>query len=116
VRVHSTNPNTVQWGFALEYSLLTTSHGGRGGSRFAEGWVPLVEFALQTPSDGPRAGKTTGTVDPGVIWVGRYFQFAAEAIVPIDGSSGRDVGVRAQAHLYFSAIFPDTIGKPIFGK
>jgi hypothetical protein len=112
----SSNPNTVQWGFALEYSLLTTSHGGRGGSRFAEGWVPLVEFALQTPSDGPSAGKTTGTVNPGVIWVGQYFQFAAEAIVPINGPSGRDVGVRAQAHLYFSAIFPNTIGKPIFSK
>jgi hypothetical protein len=55
-------------------------------------------------------------VNPGIIWVGKYLQFAMEAIVPINGLSGRDVGVRAQAHLYLSAIFPDTIGKPIFGK
>jgi hypothetical protein len=29
---------------------------------------------------------------------------------------GRDVGVRAQAHLYLPAIFPDFYGKPIFSK
>jgi hypothetical protein len=75
-----------------------------------------VEFALQTPLNGPLAGQTTGTVNPGVIWVGRYLQFAVEAIVPINGRSGRDIGARAQAHLYLSEIFPDTIGKPIFGK
>jgi hypothetical protein len=39
-----------------------------------------------------------------------------EAIVPINARSGRDIGVRAQAHLYLSEIFPDTIGKPIFGN
>ena len=112
------NPNILQWSFALEYSLLTTlySGGNHKGTRFAQGWVPVVEFALQTPLNGPAAGQTTGTVNPGVIWVGRYLQFAVEAIVPINGSSGRDVGVRAQAHLYLSAIFPDTIGKPIFGN
>jgi hypothetical protein len=112
------NPDILQWGFALEYSQLTTSYsdGDRGGSRFASGWVPLVEFALQTPLDGPLAGRTIGTINPGVILVGQYFQFAAEAIVPINEHSGRDIGVRAQLHLYLSEIFPDTIGKPIFGK
>jgi len=111
-------PNLLLWSFALEYSLLTTSYSGgdRKGSRFSQGWVPLVEFALQTPLNGPLAGQTTGTVNPGVIWVGRYLQFAVEAIVPINGRSGRDIGGRAQAHLYLSEIFPDTIGKPIFGK
>jgi hypothetical protein len=39
-----------------------------------------------------------------------------EAIVPINGLSGRDIGVRAQAHLYLSEILPDTLGKPIFSK
>ncbi len=39
-----------------------------------------------------------------------------EAIVPIDAHSGRDLGVRAQAHLYLPAIFPAFYGKPIFGK
>jgi hypothetical protein len=75
-----------------------------------------VEFALQTALNGPLAGQTTGTFNPGVIWVGRYLQFRVEAIVPTNAASGHDLGVRAQAHLYLSEIFPNTIGKPIFGK
>jgi hypothetical protein len=113
------NPTNLLWSFALEYTQLTTnSYYGSDGKvrRFPRGWVPLVEFALTTPLNGPNAGLTTGTVNPGVIWVGRYLQFGVEAIVPVNARSGRDVGVRAQAHLYLSEIFPDTIGKPIFGK
>jgi hypothetical protein len=109
------NPTILQWGFAVEYSLVTNQYTGanRTGTRYPEGWVPLVEFTLQTPLNGPAAGRTTGTVNPGFIWVSRYLQVGLEAIVPIDAHSGRDVGVRAQAHLYLPAIFPDL--KPIFG-
>jgi hypothetical protein len=113
------NPNILLWSFALEYTLLTTnSYFGSDGKvrRFPQGWVPLVEFALTTPLNGPNAGLTTGMVNPGIIWVDRYFQFGVEAIVPVNVRSGSDIGVRAQAHLYLSEIFPDTIGKPIFSK
>lgn len=109
------NPKTLQWGFALEYSLITNRYTGPNGmgTRYPEGWVPLVEFAMQAPLNGPNAGKTTGTINPGVIWVSRYLQIGAEAIIPINGNSGRDLGARAQAHLYLPAIFPAL--KPIFG-
>jgi hypothetical protein len=111
------NPDILLWSFALEYSLLTNYSGGdRKGSRFPRGWVPLVEFAFQTPLDGPLEGQVIGTVNPGFVWVDQYFQFAVEGIVPINGVSGRDLGIRAQLHLYLSQIFPDTLGKPIFGK
>jgi hypothetical protein len=109
------NPKVLLWSFALEYTLLTTTNYGNG-KRYPQGWVPLVEFAFQTPLDGPNAGLTTGTINPGVIWVSRYLQIGAEAIVPIDARSGRDIGVRAQAHLYLSELLPDTLGKPIFGN
>lgn len=110
------NPDILQWGFALEYSLLTNAHSADKGNahRFAEGLVPLVEFAMQTPLNGPSAGQTTGTINPGVIWVGEYAQLGVEAIVPINASSGRDIGVRAQLHLYLGNIFSNGIGKPIF--
>ncbi|MEH2470774.1 hypothetical protein V1281_008038 [Nitrobacteraceae bacterium AZCC 2161] len=110
------NPKILQLGFALEYSLVTNQYTGanRTGTRYPEGWVPLVEFTTSTPLNGPNAGRTTGTVNPGVIWVNRYLQVGVEAIIPIDAHSGRDVGARAQAHLYLPAIFPDL--KPIFGK
>jgi hypothetical protein len=110
------NPKILQFGFALEYSLVTNQYTGpnRTGTRYAEGWVPLVEFTTATPLNGPLAGRTTGTVNPGVIWVSRYLQVGVEAIIPINASSGRDLGVRAQAHLYLPAIFPGL--KPIFGN
>jgi hypothetical protein len=110
------NPKILQLGFALEYSLITNMYTGanRTGTRYPEGWVPLVEFTTATPLNGPLVGRTTGTVNPGVIWVSRYLQVGVEAIIPMDAHSGRDLGVRAQAHLYLSEIFPDL--KPIFGK
>jgi hypothetical protein len=109
------NPKILQLGLALEYSLITNFYTGpnRTGTRYAEGWVPLVEFTTATPLNGPSAGKTTGTVNPGVVWVNRYLQVAVEAIIPINAASGRDLGARAQAHLYLPAIFPGL--KPIFG-
>src|SRR3984893_11466978 len=68
------NPKILQLGLALEYSLVTNEYTGanRTGTRYAEGWVPLVEFTTATPLNGPLAGRTTGTVNPGVIWVNRY--------------------------------------------
>ena len=112
------NPKILQLGFALEYSLVTNHYTGanRTGTRYPEGWVPLIEFTTATPLSGPSAGRTTGTVNPGVIWVSRYLQVGVEAIIPMDAHSGRDLGVRAQAHLYLPAIFPDFYGKPLFGN
>jgi hypothetical protein len=112
------NPKILQLGFALEYSLVTNMYTGpnRTGTRYPEGWVPLIEFTTATPLNGPLAGRTTGTVNPGVIWVSRYLQVAVEAIIPMDAHSGSDLGVRAQAHLYLPAIFPEWYGKPMFGN
>src|SRR6202166_2324939 len=111
------NPKILQLGFSLEYSLVTNSYTGanRTGTRYPEGWVPLAEFTTATPLNGPLVGRTTGTVNPGFIWVSRYLQVGVEAIIPMDAHSGRDVGARAQAHLYLPAIFPDFYSKPIFG-
>src|SRR6202023_2661882 len=112
------NPKILQLGFAMEYSLVTNEYTGpnRTGTRYPQGWVPLVEFTTSTPLNGPLAGRTTGTVNPGFIWVDRYLQVGVEAIIPMDAHSGRDIGARVQAHLYLSAIFPDFYAKPVFGK
>ena len=82
----------------------------------AERWVPLIEFTTATPLNGPLAGRTNGTVNPGVVWVSRYLQVAGEAIIPMDAHSGRDVGARIQAHLFLPAIFPEFYSRPVFGK
>src|SRR3979411_1603987 len=110
------NPKVLQLGLALEYSLVNNMYTGpnRTGTRYPEGWVPLIEFTTATPLTGPLVGRTTGTVNPGVIWVSRYLQVGVEASIPMAAHSGRALGARAQAHLYLSEIFPDL--KPIFGK
>jgi len=76
----------------------------------------IIRHLVPDGDDGPLAERTTGTVNPGVIWVSRYLQVGVEAIIPMDAHSGRDLGFRAQAHLYLPAIFPDWYGKPIFGN
>jgi len=48
--------------------------------------------------------------------VSRYLQAGVEAIIPMDTHSGRDLGGRAQAHLYLAAIFPDFHAKSMFGN
>ena len=58
---------------------------------------------------------TTGTINPGVIWVGNTFQVALEAIVPINRASGTGVGAMVQLHLYLDDLFPRSIGAPLLG-
>jgi hypothetical protein len=58
---------------------------------------------------------TTGTIDPGVIWVGSYFQVGIEALIPVNRASGANVGVLAQLHLYLDDMFPKTLGQPLIG-
>jgi len=58
---------------------------------------------------------TTGTINPGLIWIGRSYQFGVEAIVPVNRASGSSVGVIAQLHIYLDDLFPGSIGKPLFG-
>lgn len=80
--------------------------------------IPIVEAQFTTPV-GNNFGNdwiTTGTVNPGVIWVGDYFQVGIEAIIPINRASGTNIGAIAQLHLYLDDIFPNTIGRPLFGS
>ena len=78
----------------------------------------LSVMLFQTPvaNNFGQSWVTTGTVNPGVIWVGNYFQVGVEAIIPINRSSGTGVGVMGQLHLYLDDIFPTTIGRPLFGN
>ena len=59
---------------------------------------------------------TTGTINPGVIWVGKYYQVGVEAMIPVNRQSGTGVGAIAQLHLFLDDIFPNSIGRPIFSN
>lgn len=76
--------------------------------------VFVVEAPMSTCTAGACSGQTTGTINPGVLWLTRYGQFGVEAQIPVNRASGSHVGVIVDAHLYFDDLFPGSLGKPLF--
>jgi hypothetical protein len=111
------NPHTLVWGFALEYSIpyLNANVQGTGWSEPFNQLIPVLEFSMTTALDRGASG-TTGTVNPGLIWAGRYVQLSAEAVIPVNRKSGSQVGWIAQLHFFLDDLFPTTIGRPIFAN
>ena len=112
------NPQSIVWGGTLQYSMpyLKSSVRDFGLPKFVNHLIPLVELNLSSEvSNFDGEERTTGTVNPGVIYVADKFQLAAEAIIPINRASGDDIGVVGQLHFYLDDIFPRSLGKPLFG-
>ncbi|CAB3780196.1 hypothetical protein LMG28614_01013 [Paraburkholderia ultramafica] len=104
-------PNAFNYGFTVQYSLpYLQQHVHDAGLPLPlANLIPLVEIPLSRSQ-----GQTTGTVNPGFIWINRYGQFGVEAQIPINHASGSHVGILVQAHVFFDDIAPTTIGKPLF--
>ena len=111
------HPNVLQYGFALEYSLIYLQEQVKdvGLSAPFDRLIPLVEFSFETPLNRGQSGQTTGTINPGVIWSSKYVQFGVEAVVPINKRTGESVGVIGQLHFYIDDLFPRSLGRPLFG-
>jgi hypothetical protein len=109
------NPNNFNYGFAIEYSLpyLQSEVKDIGLRPPFDRMIPLVEFALSSPLNRGYAGTTSGTVQPGVIWAGQYYQIGAEMIIPTNSLSGHGIGGVVQLHFYLDDLFPHSIGRPI---
>jgi hypothetical protein len=109
------HPHVLQLGFAIQYSLpyLQSFVKDVGLPAPFNRMIPLVEVSLQRPLDRGSDRQTTGTVNPGVTWVGRYVQVGLEAVIPINHQSGHGVGVLAQLHFFLDDIFPLSIGRPL---
>src|SRR6476660_8507896 len=71
------HPDVLEWGFALEYSVIYLQSQVQDLHLPApiDRLIPLVEFAMETPLNRGARGQTTGTVNPGIIWAGKYCQF-----------------------------------------
>jgi hypothetical protein len=111
------NPNTLAWGFALEYSIPYLQAYVEDMSWRApfNRLIPIVEFNFTTALNRGQSG-TTGTINPGVLWAGQTIQLGIEALIPVNSRSGSKTGVIAQLHMYLDDIFPNSIGKPLFGS
>ena len=109
------NPKNFNYGFALEYSFPYIQCCVKDiGLRppFSQ-LIPLVEVFFTTPISQAPANQTIGTIQPGVIWAGTYFQIGAEAIIPVNRLTGHGYGGVVQLHFYLDDIFPRSIGRPI---
>jgi len=109
------NPNNFAYGFAFEYSFPYIECCVKDiGLRppFSQ-LIPLVEVSFTTPISRAPANQTTGTIQPGIIWAGPYFQIGAEAIIPANRLTGHGYGGVVQLHFYLDDIFPRSIGRPV---
>jgi hypothetical protein len=111
------NPHLLGTGMAIEYSVpyLQASVKDIGLRAPFNRLIPLVELNFQTPLDRGQRALVTGTINPGIIWAGTYFQIGFEALIPANSRTGHNVGAIAQLHFYIDDIFPRSLGKPLFG-
>jgi hypothetical protein len=111
------HPDVLEWGFAVEYSIIYLQEQVKDVGLRApfDRLIPLVEFAFETPLNRGQEDQTTGTINPGLIWSGKYFQLGVEAMIPVNARTGHDVGFIAQLHFYLDDLFPHSLGRPLFG-
>lgn len=101
-------PKGLDWGFTVQYSLpyledFVKDTGLRAPFRNV---IPVVEFPLHTCLEGACSGETTGTINPGLMWIGKYSQLGFELVLPVNDRSGSHVGFQLQYHLYLDDIIP----------
>jgi hypothetical protein len=112
-------PQVLTYGGSVQYSMtyLKSEIQDLQLPDFINHLIPIVEAQFSTPvaNNFGNSPVTTGTINPGVIWVGSYFQVGFEAIVPVNRASGTAVGFLGQFHIYLDDMFPSTIGQPLIG-
>jgi len=111
------NPNNFNYGFAFEYSLPYLQQNVKDiGLPDPFKWmIPLVEISYSTALNRGQAGQKIGTIQPGIIWSGQYFQIGAEAIIPATRLTGHGYGGIVQLHFYLDDMFPNSFGRPLLG-
>ncbi len=113
---HDFKTKSVDTGITLSYDLgyLQNYVKDAGLKSPFNRLIPIVELPLSTCTTGECGGRTTGTINPGIIWYGRHYQLGLEATIPLNRASGSHTGVILQLHLFIDDLFPRSLGKPIF--
>ncbi len=110
------NPTTLTWAFTVQYSLMYLQSAVKDiglGVPFNR-MVAVVEFPMETCLNADCKNQTTGTVNPGIVWIGKSVELGIAAEFPMNPRSGAATGVFALFHLFIDDLFPKSIGKPIF--
>src|SRR5581483_10878532 len=97
-------PQMLVYGGSLQYSMpyLKSEIKDLELPDFINHLIPIVEAQFATPvaNNFGNSNATTGTINPGVIWVGSYFQVGLEATIPVTRESGTGIGFLGQLHFY----------------
>ena len=112
------NPELLIWGGSFQYSMLYLKEkvADLRLPNFLNHLIPITEFNFQTKTTNFEEGeRTTGTVNPGLIYMAKTYQLGVEAVIPINRSSGDDVGVVANATIFLDDLLPGSLGRPLFG-
>jgi hypothetical protein len=112
------NPHVLQVGLALQYSIpyLQSAVKDTGLGAPWKNMVPVLELVAQRPLDRVDQRSWTGTLNPGVLWPGKYVQLGLEAVIPLNHASGHGVGVLAQLHFFLDDLFPQSLGRPLLAS
>jgi hypothetical protein len=110
-------PQVLVYGASLQYSMpyLKSEVKDLALPDFFNHLIPIVETQFFTPvaNNFGNPSITTGTINPGVIYVGSTYQIGLEAIIPVNSASGNGIGVLGQFHLYLDDMFPKAFGQPL---
>lgn len=110
------NPITLSYGFTIQYNLQYLQSFVRdiGLPVPLNRMIVVAEFPFETDLNRGSGGHTTGFVNPGIIWFGKYIELGIEAQIPINERTGDHIGVLALIHFFIDDLFPNSLGRPIF--
>ncbi len=108
-------PNSLDWGLSLQYQLpYLQQHVTDVGIPVPfKNMIPLVEVSANT-TENRGSPLTTGTINPGVLYETKYFQFGVEALIPMNHDSGDHIGAVFQIWVFLDDVAPKYFGKPLF--
>ena len=112
------NGNNNAWAGSLsvQYSIpyLQSQVRNVGLPGFLGDLIPIVELDWSSPASSPSSQGTTWTAAPGVIFLAGAWELGLEALVPLNKTSGTNVGAVGLVHVFFDDLDPDSLGKPLF--
>jgi hypothetical protein len=122
--LYSQTPTTLDYGFTVQYSLYYMNGYVKEVPEILRNLIPTFEAIFTTPvsnigpsSPGvvPGTHETTGVFGPSVYYIAHDYQLGIFAAFPINQASGKHPGIIANVDFYLDDLFPNTLGKPIFG-
>ncbi|MGO9720025.1 MAG: hypothetical protein ACLPIG_14535 [Methylocella sp.] len=119
-------PTTVVYGATLQYSLqyMNAYVHEIDGPEILRHLVVDLEANFSTPVSNigpsvinsvPGTHETTGVVGPGLYYLAHDYELGIYGAFPINQGSGKHPGVFAIVDFFLDDLFPNTLGKPIFG-